>query len=203
RVYLRVVAATHRNLEAAIQQRQFREDLYYRLSVVVITLPPLRQRREDIPDLVRYFLQKHGSELGNANPSIRPEAIEFLQAQAWPGNVRELENVARKALLRAQCYTINLDHVRAVLDKPVSPDSALDGSFAEYVDDLLAAARREELSDVYNRVLQGAERELFTRAIQLAKGNQTKAAHWLGVSRITMKAKLLQFGLHPSQENES
>src|ERR1041385_1438292 len=79
-VDVRVVAATHRDLETAIQQKQFREDLYYRLSVVVITLPPLRQRREDIPALVHYFLQKHGPELGNPNPSIHPEAVEFLSA---------------------------------------------------------------------------------------------------------------------------
>ena len=116
-VDVRVVAATHHDLETAIRQKQFREDLYYRLSVVVITLPPLRNRREDIPELVRYFLQKHGPELGNPKPSIHPEAMDFLQAQSWPGNVRELENVVRKALLLAQTYTINLDHVRAALHK--------------------------------------------------------------------------------------
>src|SRR5207249_6609917 len=101
-VDVRVVAATHRDLETAIQQKQFRQDLYYRLSVVVITLPPLRDRREDLPDLVRYFLQKHGPDLGNAKPSIHPDAIEFLQTQTWPGNVRELENAVRKTLLLAQ-----------------------------------------------------------------------------------------------------
>src|SRR5207247_2429427 len=89
-VDVRVVAATHRDLETAIAQKQFREDLYYRLSVVVISLPPLRHRKEDIADLVHYFLRKHGPELGNAKPSIQPEAIEFLEAQPWPGNVREL-----------------------------------------------------------------------------------------------------------------
>jgi transcriptional regulator with PAS, ATPase and Fis domain len=91
--------------------------LYYRLNVVAITLPPLRNRREDVPDLVRYFLSKHGPELGNASPSIHSEAVEFLQSQSWPGNVRELENVMRKALLAAQGYTINEDHVRAALNK--------------------------------------------------------------------------------------
>src|SRR5205814_4584759 len=115
-VDVRVVAATHRDLETAIQQKQFREDLYYRLSVVVITLPPLRNRKEDVPALIHYFLQKHGPELGNANPSIHPDAIEFLAAQTWPGNVRELENVVRKTLLLAQNYTINLDHARPTLN---------------------------------------------------------------------------------------
>jgi DNA-binding NtrC family response regulator len=202
-VDVRVVAATHRDLETAIRQKLFREDLYYRLSVVVITLPPLRGRREDIPELVNYFLQKHGPELGNSTPSIHPEAMEFLQAQSWPGNVRELENVARKALLLAQTYTINLDHVRTALNKASGLAYSSTQSFGEHVDELLAAARRGELTDVHARVLEAAEREVFARAIQQAQGNQAKAARWLGISRITMKAKLVQFGLHPSQDPDS
>src|SRR5258708_24009277 len=87
-VDVRVIAATHRDLESAIRLQQFREDLYYRLSVVVINLPPLRDRKEDIPDLVKYFLHKYADELGVSNPSIHSEAIEFLSAQTWPGNVR-------------------------------------------------------------------------------------------------------------------
>ena len=199
-VDVRVLAATHRDLESAIHTKQFREDLYYRLSVVVITLPPLRQRREDVPDLVRYFLQKHGPELGNAEPSIHPEAVEFLQAQPWRGNVRELENVVRKALLQAQGYTINLDHVRAVLNKSEEVTFGPGRPFGEYVDELLAAARRGELDNAHSRAMETAERELVTRAIQQAQGNQAKAARWLGISRITMKAKLVQFGLKAGSE---
>ena len=96
---VRVLAATHRDLETAIREKEFREDLYYRLNVVVITLPPLRQRREDIPRLSGIFCESTGRHWAIAEPSIHPEAIEFLQAQPWPGNVRELENVMRKALL--------------------------------------------------------------------------------------------------------
>jgi DNA-binding NtrC family response regulator len=199
-VDVRVLAATHRDLEAGIRQKQFREDLYYRLSVVEIRLPALRQRREDIPDLVRYFLHKHGPELGNPEPSIHPEALEFLQTQTWPGNVRELENVVRKALLVAQTYTINLDHVRTVLKKTGEVVSSAGRVFGEYVDDLIAAARRGEITDAHARAVDMAEREVFSRAIEQAHGNQAKAARWLGVSRITMKAKLVQFGLHPSQD---
>jgi nitrogen regulation protein NR(I) len=201
-VDVRVITATHRDLEAAIRGKQFREDLYYRLDVVVITLPPLRERREDIPDLVRYFLGKLGPELGNANPSIHPEAVDFLQTQFWPGNVRELENVVRKALLAAQGYTINLDHVRTALNKTSGAGYSTARSFGEYIDDVLAAAHRDELSDIHARVLETAERELFTRAIQQAQGNQAKAARWLGVTRVTMRAKLIQFGLHPSQDQD-
>ena len=199
-VDVRVVAATHRDLEVAIREKQFREDLYYRLNVVAIILPPLRSRREDVPDLVRYFLGKHGSDLGNANPSIHPEAVEFLQSQSWPGNVRELENVMRKALLAAQNYTITNEHVRTALNKNNGETYSAMRSFGEYVDELLVAARREEISNLYARVLEIAERELFARAIQQSRGNQAKAARWLGISRITMKAKLVQFGLHPGPD---
>jgi nitrogen regulation protein NR(I) len=200
-VDVRVVAATHRDLEAAIREKQFREDLYYRLNVVALTLPPLRARREDVPELVRYFFGKHGSDLGNSNPSIHAEAMEFLQSQSWPGNVRELENAIRKMLLAAQSYSINLDHVRGALNKISGENHSAMRSFGEYVDELLAAARREEMTDIHARLLETAERELFTRAIRQSQGNQAKAARWLGISRITMKAKLVQFGLHPDQES--
>ena len=203
-VDVRVICATHRNLEAAIREKQFRDDLYYRMNVVVITLPPLRDRREDIPDLIRYFLGKYGAELGNASPSIHPEAAEFLRSQLWPGNVRELENVMRRSLLAAQGYTINLDHVRAALDKSARATTAHSAhAFGEYIDELLAAARREQITDAHARVIETAERELFTRAIRQAQGNQAKAARWLGITRITMRAKLIQFGLHPTQEPEA
>jgi nitrogen regulation protein NR(I) len=202
-VDVRVLAATHQDLETAIRQKQFREDLYYRLSVVVIQLPALRQRRDDIPELVRHFLKRHGPELGNANPSIHPEAMDFLQGHNWPGNVRELENVVRKAVLLAQSYTINLDHVRTALNRTSELTYSPARSFGDYVDELLGAAQRGEIDDTYGRVVGSAERELFMRAIKLAQGNQAKAARWLGISRITMKAKLIQFGLHPTQEQEA
>src|SRR6266446_4098033 len=112
-VDVRVIAATHCDLEGAILEKKFREDLFYRLTVVVITLPPLRERREDIPELVQYFLQKYGKDLGHPNPAIEAEGVEILQTQNWPGNVRELENAVRNALLLAHGYTVTADHVRS------------------------------------------------------------------------------------------
>jgi DNA-binding NtrC family response regulator len=200
-VDVRVVAATHRDLEAAIREKLFREDLYYRLSVVVVSLPPLRDRSEDIPELVDYFLRKHGPDLGTASPSISADAVAALQSHSWPGNVRELENAVRKVLLLAQNYTITLGHVRAALAKPAQTPPETSASLGGYVDQLLAAAQRGELSDAHTRLLEGVERELFARAIRQAQGNQSRAARWLGVSRITMKAKLVQFGLHPAGGN--
>jgi len=200
-VDVRVLAATHRDLESAIQHKQFREDLYYRLSVVVITLPPLRERREDIPDLVRFFLRKYASELGVEGPSIHADAMEALCAQNWPGNVRELENVVRKVLLLAQGYTINADHVRAALTKAAPQMSSTDQTLREFVDELLAAAERGELADAHARLMTAAERQIFSRAIELAHGNQAKAARWLGISRLTMREKLHQFGIHPADDS--
>jgi DNA-binding NtrC family response regulator len=201
-VDVRVIAATHRDLETAIQQKQFREDLYYRLSVVVITLPPLRERPEDIPDLVHYFLRRHSAEMGVANPSIHPETIEFLCQRNWPGNVRELENVVRKVLLLAQGYTINVEHARAALARTSAPPRAGEHSLRQLVDELLAKAQSGEMADVHAQVIQAAEKELFSRAIELAHGNQARAARWVGVSRLTMREKLLQFGIHPAQEEK-
>ena len=96
---VRIIAATHRDLGVAMNENRFREDLFYRLNVICITLPPLRERAEDIPELVRHFLHRQSVEMGIDGRSIEDEAIEFLQHQLWPGNVRELENIVRRALL--------------------------------------------------------------------------------------------------------
>lgn len=199
-VNVRVIAATHRDLETAIHEKQFREDLYYRLSVVVITIPPLRERKEDIPELLEYMLNKFAGELNLSTPSIRPEAVDFLASQNWQGNVRELENVVRKILLLAQGYTINLDHVQASLARTPSNSKPDQLTLRQYADELLAAAQRGELDNAHARLVEAVEKELFTRAIALAHGNQAKAARWVGVSRLTMREKLIQFGIHPAQD---
>jgi len=195
----RVIAATHRDLETAMREKQFREDLFYRLSVVVIALPPLRERRDDIPALVQYFLRRHGKELGARQASIHPEALGLLGEQSWPGNIRELENVVRNALLLARGYSIGLADVRKALS---GADARATGvsPIARHVADLLAAAGRGELENLRPLLLETADRELFTQAIQLAGGNQAKAARWLGVSRITMREKLIHFGLRPASD---
>ena len=179
-----------------MREKRFREDLFYRISVMVLHLPPLRERREDIPDLTKFFLQKYASEFGVNTPSIHADAIEFLQAQSWPGNVRELENVIRKVLLLAQNYTIGVEHVRAALAKAGLPSVSAQKPLQEYADELLAAAQRGELADALPRLHETADRVLLGRAIELARGNQVKTARWLGISRSTLREKLKQFGLH-------
>ena len=167
---------------------------------MVITLPPLRERKEDIPELVEYLLRKHAGEFGIDSPSIQPEAVACLQAQPWPGNVRELENVVRKVLLSAQGYTINSDHVQTALRRTAPSVETSGQTLRQCADGLLAAAQRGKLDDAHHRILEAAEKEIFSRAIELAEGNQARAARWLGVSNLTMRRKLFHFGLRASPD---
>jgi DNA-binding NtrC family response regulator len=199
-VDVRVLAATHRDLESAMQERQFREDLFYRLCGVTITLPPLGQRTEDIPELVKYFMRRSGPELGIESPAIQPEAIGFFQSQAWPGNVRELENAVRQSLLLARGYPVGLDHAQQTYARMRKPVAASDQTIAGYFTELLARAQKGEMAGLQARMVEEMERELYSRAIQLAQGNQAKAARWLGVTRTTMREKLARFGLRQAGE---
>ena len=199
-VDVRVLAATHRNLEDAIAEKEFREDLLYRLSVVTITLPPLNARLEDIPDLVKFFMLKYAQELAVESPSIQPEAISWLQAQQWPGNVRELENMVRRAMLLARPFPVSLEHVQQLLAKDRKPVAASAQTHSAYIADLLARTQRGEVEGAHAKMLADLEPELFAQAIQLAQGNQAKAARWLGVTRLKMREKLAEFGLRPGSE---
>ncbi|MDQ3621216.1 MAG: sigma-54 dependent transcriptional regulator [Verrucomicrobiota bacterium] len=194
---LRVVAATHRDLEEAIASKQFRDDLYYRLSVVELRMPPLRERREDIPLLIQYFLRRYATELGAANPTISAEAVAFFQEQLWAGNVRELENAVRKAMLLARGYVISLEDAQAMLERLDFAPASARQPMQDYIAEVLRAAERNELTDGYRVILQTVERELYAHAVELAGGNLTRAANWLGVTRVTLREKLAAFGLRP------
>lgn len=199
-VDVRVLAATHRDLETAIKEKEFRQDLFYRLSVVTLTLPPLNQRTEDIPQLAKYFIHGYGKELSLESPSVQPEALAYLQNQPWPGNVRELQNAVRQALLLARPFAISLDHVQQVVAKSRQAASGLQQTHAAYISELLAKAQNGEVHAAYARMIADLEPELFKQAIQLAQGNQAKAARWLGVTRLKMREKLAQFGLRPARD---
>jgi len=199
-VEVRVIAATHRDLEKAIQEDRFREDLYHRLNDAVIALPPLRERGEDFPELVRFFIQRYGAELGSVKPSMpEPEALTYLQQQPWPGNVRELRNVIRESLLLARDAPMTREIVERVLTQKTARCPATDQTIAGHVAELLARAKRGELENVHAALTEIVERELYAQALRLAGRDQSKAAGWLGVSRPTMREKLLKYRLHPSQ----
>jgi len=198
-VDVRILAATHRPLEKLIRSGQFREDLFYRLSVATIELPPLRERREDLPLLIPHFLGKHAAEFGLQPLALTPEAVALLQAGAWPGNIRELENVIRRLLLKARGLPIDATSVRAELAARDPERGASSPSLAALAAGLLARAQRGETCAAHEHLLAEAEREILTQAIILAEGNQSKAARWLGLSRLTLREKLSALGLRPGQ----
>jgi nitrogen regulation protein NR(I) len=202
-VDVRVIAATHRNLEMMIREDKFREDLFHRLNVVSLQLPPLRERREDIPLLVRHFLRKYAGDFGVESPTISADAMAGLQADAWPGNVRELENMTRRLLLDARGLSINAEAVRETLATRNAEAASPGKSFSTFAGELLAQAQTGGPQDAHARMLAEAERELLTQAITLAEGNQARAARWLGLSRFTLREKLKQLGLHPDAAGAS
>jgi nitrogen regulation protein NR(I) len=200
-VDVRIIAATHRNLEAMIREGRFREDLFHRLNVVCLQLPPLRERREDIPVLVQHFLRKYAGDFGVETPAISSDAVTVLQADSWPGNVRELENVTRRLLLGARGLSISAGAVRQTFAARHAETAPSGQSFTAFAGDLLIRAQKSELHDAHARMLAEAEREILTQAITLADGNQAKAARWLGLSRLTLREKLKQLGLHPGSSD--
>jgi DNA-binding NtrC family response regulator len=197
RVDVRILAATHRDLESGLCDGTFRSDLYFRLNEVGVCLPPLRERREDIPELAAYFVRRDALQLGWPNSLLSPEAVESLMQQTWPGNVRELRNVIRRALLLARGYPITPQHVSKALSPISTPVSRADQTMSHYIASLLTATKREQLFNVESLLRATLERELYGQAIKRANGDQSQAARWLGVSRPTMRAKLTRYGLLP------
>ena len=195
---VRVIAAPHRDLESAMQEKEFREDLLFRLSVVTLRLPALSERLEDIPELVRYFIRRYAAELGVENPSIQPEALSLLQQQSWPGNVRELENAVRRALLTARPFAISTEHIQRALSAGTAPRSVAEQTHAAYISDLLERAERGEVEGVYWQMIAELEPELITQAIARADGNQAKAARWLGITRLKIRERLRELGKLPA-----
>jgi len=174
RVDIRVLAATNRDLEEAVNTGRFREDLYYRLNVVRLRLPPLREHPEDIPDLALHFLRKYAAETGKAIEGISPGAMELLRAHRWPGNVRELENAIERAVVLGSGSAIAADD----LGLRISTDGRT--STVETV----------QVGPFHDGV-ETFKKHLIRRALEEAKGNQTRAAELLGLQR-TYLARLIK-----------
>jgi two-component system nitrogen regulation response regulator GlnG len=201
RANVRIIAATHRDLRAAIRAGQFREDLFYRLNVVPIRLPPLRERSEDIADLARHFLERARAD-GLPPKSLDQGAVDALRAHRWPGNVRELENLMRRLAALCPDGVIGSDAVRAELteaETPHEPDPASAGPVPEplaraverHMRQFLAAHRDGIApSDIYDRVLAEVERPLIQMTLAATRGNQIKAAAMLGLNRNTLRKKI-------------
>jgi two-component system, NtrC family, response regulator AtoC len=182
-VDVRLVAATNRGLKAAVAARKFREDLYFRLSVFPITVPPLRDRRADIPLLARYFVDRFCRDLKKRPLAVSPAALEQLQAYRWPGNVRELQNCIERAVILADGDAILPRHLNlSFVDEP-QPEETPRGPWAEI--DLSGS-----LADVTRRVVAEVERVKIDQALREADHNKARAAELLQVSYKTLLAKL-------------
>jgi len=204
RLQARIIAATNQDLETAVAARRFREDLYFRLRVILIHLPPLRQRREDIPELTDFFVAKAVSEMGSRVTAVSPEARAKLQAYDWPGNVRELENTMLRAALLASGNTIRADDI-SLARGPASAaaaagiEGAAGDSFAELIGrrvaQYLEKSNDEEPRGLYQKLVAEIERPLIEQAMRRADGNQVRAARILGLNRNTLRKKLVDLGI--------
>jgi len=196
---VRIVAATHRDLRSAIRQGQFREDLYYRLNVVPIRLPPLRERVEDIPPLARHFLERAHAD-GLPVKTLDQGAVDQLKRYTWPGNVRELENLMRRLAALCPQDTIGAEQIAAelvetTLSAPEAPAATgpepLVRAVERHIREFLAAHDGGATpSDIYDRVIAEVERPLIRLTLAATRGNQIKAAAMLGLNRNTLRKKI-------------
>jgi two-component system nitrogen regulation response regulator GlnG len=208
KVDVRVIAATHRALEQAVAAREFREDLFYRLNVVRIHIPPLRERREDVPLLVNYFLKKFAQAQGRPPKSIVAATVEALERFHWPGNVRELENMIQRAIVMAKGdVLLPGDLPPLISNAPASAAGAAPASPSRVAPQETKPADIAALSRVFFqwarenpklKILPAVERELIIQALLETKGNQVRAAKLLGITRATLRKRVEKF--HIKQE---
>jgi two-component system nitrogen regulation response regulator GlnG len=204
---VRIIAATNQPLEKAVTDRRFREDLFYRLNVVRLRLPPLRERRADIPLLVNYFLKKLAPQQKLPPKSIAADALAALEACPWPGNVRELENAIHRAVVMAKGDAILLADLPLEIQQgsavavaaaaepaPASPAPAVAAAQPD-VAGLTAALFAWARQDAKRKLIPAVERELVVSALKETRGNQVQAAKLLGITRATLRKRLEKFGI--------
>jgi two-component system nitrogen regulation response regulator GlnG len=194
-VDVRVIAATNRDLEAALAEGKFRDDLYYRLKVVTLRLPPLQERIEDIPLLADYFLARFAKDMGIDNPGISDEAKNLLKNHAWQGNVRELSNSIQKALIFSPGGPIGLDDVSRVIRSEYmveEQDETADKAINQWIRNMLISDKTE---NKYNTLMDRLARTVIAEALELTDGNRSRAAQILGISRPTLLSKIEKYRL--------
>jgi len=203
KVDIRFIVATNKDLEKAISSGRFREDLYYRLNVVSILIPPLRERKEDIPELISYFLKRANRELKKGIAGITPSAMERMTTYGWPGNVRQLENVLKRAMVLCQGEWILEDqllfekgwepsYAKAPESYPARPgkksvENLVDALFDELSNEATGSAKLDMISTL--------EKGLIVRALQKTRGNQVQAALLLGINRSTLRGKMERYNI--------
>jgi len=190
---VRVIAATNRNLEELVKNEQFREDLYYRLNVVTITIPPLRDRREDIPLLVSYFVAKYSKKYSKSVQGVDKEALEMFMKYDWPGNVRELENVIARGVIVTSAPFITKEHLSKELIDNLQTGEEKNKDFSK-TEKSLSSVNEEEITPL-PELIEKIERREILKALELSNGNKTKAAKMLGISRKSLFNKLRQYNI--------
>jgi two-component system nitrogen regulation response regulator GlnG len=201
---VRVIAATHRDLKAWSDEGKFRPDLYYRLGVFTIHLPPLRERGDDLALLVQFYLRRINRELGREVREVAPEALERLRGYPWPGNVRELQSVLKQALLRAHGPVLLPDFLPEFPEAPREPAAPAprpgEGLDAEA---FILQRLGPDTRDLYAEAHQELDRLLLPRVLEHTGGNQARAALLLGIARRTLRTKLQDLGLHVAHSVEA
>ena len=192
KVDVRIVAATNQNMAELVAEKKFREDLYYRLNVVPIALPALRERIDDIPPLVDFFLKKAQQDLGIESIECSPETLKLFTSHHWPGNVRELENtIMRAAVLSPNQVLTPADFPDLNgIKKNGHSDESLEALVARKLENSLAQMNLQEIDNLYDMVLQQIERPLINIVLHQARGNQIKTAQILGINRNTLRKKI-------------
>jgi DNA-binding NtrC family response regulator len=208
RVDTRVIAASNRDLLGEASEGRFREDLYYRLNVVPIHLPPLRERREDIPELVAHFLDLYNEQNDRYVAHIEPRALEALQEYDWPGNVRELQNYVERAVVMAPGDELTFDLLPEVVASGRQPRTIglRRFDFVSLAEELVhqgISAAEADAEDLHSRIVDRVEREVIAQVLAECDGVQIKAASRLGINRNTLHKKLKQYGLDGDAAQEA
>jgi two-component system nitrogen regulation response regulator GlnG len=201
RTDVRLIAATHRDLKAWSAEGKFRPDLYYRLGVFTLHLPPLRERGDDLPLLVQHLLRRFSGELGREVRAVAPGALARLRSYSWPGNVRELQSVLKQALLRAHGPVLLPDFLPELPEAPGEPAApvAPPGGLLD-PEAFLRQRLGPDSRDLYAETHRELDRLLFPRVLEYTNGNQRRAALLLGIARRTLRQKLRDLGLHVTHE---
>jgi two-component system response regulator AtoC len=202
RVDVRLIAATNRDLKALIAEGRFREDLFYRLAVVPMELPPLRDRREDIPVLVAHFIDKFNRRLGKRVEGVDPDAMQLLQAYGWPGNIRELENLMERSVLFADGPIIEASQLPEGLREkaPGAPIPVASFGPLAAASPTASAPPGASMKEIVRQAQAELERELIARALEETSGNVTRAAKRLQISRKSLQVKMKDLGLRGTDE---
>ena len=199
-VDVRIVAATNQDLEDKVFRKEFREDLFYRLNVVPIMLAPLRERKEDIPLLVDYFLDKSSTELEIPKKQCTPDALRHLSSYLWPGNIRELENTIKRAVILSSDPLLTVADFTGLAgrkggERIPSEDLSLEGIVDIKLRGSFCNMDKMESGDVYAMVLEQVERPLIRFVLEKTRGNQVKAADILGINRNTLRKKIQELAI--------